>query len=289
MPFNRGNTPKHERVRRVIWFKDNELIPMYVYYRKIGDSQKNSPPKFMHWSDPNVVQNRASFYADSSIDLACLQLKNVKITDEGIYTCRVDFSIDDFSIGYITESDIKLTVTVPPEKPVITDITPEKETLNDSLSTTLGPYRIGSDIDICCSVVGGYPSPKVTWWKDNKLKKNVFVNLNSEKVETCLSIKNVVQGDNGSLLTCKADNGGSESYSTVKLKLLLKSSDIEKQVKNTAMNISKDLGLQQSDIEHSDENFTYNYFMPITMKSSCPILQRNVPFCILMFILLRMV
>ena len=64
----------------------------------------------MHWSDPKIVQNRASFYTDSAHDLACLQLKNVKTTDAGVYTCRVDYSI-----GFITESEINFSVIVPPE------------------------------------------------------------------------------------------------------------------------------------------------------------------------------
>lgn len=281
MPFNRGNTSKQERLQRVIWFKDNELVPMYVYYRKIEDAKNTSIPKFMHWSDSKVVQNRASFYADSAHDLACLQLKNVKTTDAGVYTCRVDYSI-----GFATESEINFSVIVPPFKPVITDITKKNERLNGILSNTLGPYRIGSDINICCSVAGGNPTPKITWWKNSILKKPDFVNLKTEKVESCLSIKNVAQEDNSSLFTCKADNGGSENYSSVKLKLLSKSLDIKNQVKNNDMNISKDLVFQESNKTVTD-NMRYNYIL--TMKSSCPTLQGIHCVLNILFILLCMV
>ena len=130
------------------------------------------------------------------------------------------------------------------------------------------------------------PTPKITWWKNSILKKPDFVNLKTEKVESCLSIKNVAQEDNSSLFTCKADNGGSENYSSVKLKLLSKSLDIKNQVKNNDMNISKDLVFQESNKTVTD-NMRYNYIL--TMKSSCPTLQGIHCVLNILFILLCMV
>ena len=174
-----------------------------------------------------------------------------------------------------------------PQKPVITDITKKNERLNDIISTTLGPYRIGSDINICCSVAGGNPTPKMTWWKNSILKKQDWVTLKTEKVESCLSIKNVAQEDNSSLFTCKVDNGGSENYSSVKLKLLSESLVIEKQVKNNAMNISKDLVFQESNKTVTD-TIRYNNYI-LTMKSSCPTLQGIHHVLKILFTLLCMV
>ena len=50
-------------------------------------------------------------------------------------------------------------IAVPPEKPVIMDLTGRE------VGRRLGPYKEGESVVVTCSVLGGRPSPTVTWWR----------------------------------------------------------------------------------------------------------------------------
>ena len=88
--------------------------------------------------------------------------------------------------------------------------------------------------------------------------------MNSEKVESYLHINNITLDDDGSILTCKAENLVSEIYTSLKLKILL----------NTA---EKDFHFNKSVSVHDEKNATYdikyNYFSLV--KSTCSPLKGN--------------
>merc|ERR1711971_708792 len=204
------NTPtlRPDRLSRVLWFKDSSLVPFYAYYIKI---QEESGP-WQRWSDPKVVEDRAFFHENASP--ARLELKKVVAGDEGLYKCRVDFKKAPTRISHI-----RLNVIVPPEKPVITDMTPTNQSRQDRSLRMLGPYKAGEDVKVLCVTLGGNPSPNITWWRDHKIVKHQFKRVNSGKVESSLLIPNVSSADRGSLLTCQADNGGNKVFTSVKLDL----------------------------------------------------------------------
>lgn len=126
------------------------------------------------WSSPAAFGSRAFFRTASHP--AQLLVDDIKLTDEGMYRCRVDFRnsptrnlkinftvigkcsmflIINFSM-YIFYAvacrhkfNIKIFHTVPPQKPVIYDARRRDRT------KLIEPYNEGSDVTLICEVAGG--------------------------------------------------------------------------------------------------------------------------------------
>ena len=254
---------KNDKLERVLWFKNDSPSPIFAYYIK-RKNLKLKLPKMTFWSDHRIVQNRASFDVNSSP--ACLKIENVDIMDTGNYSCRVDYRCSP-----TTKSFIQLKVIVPPKKTVLTDITLTLFNNTEHYKSTkvIGPYKKGDDIKLLCSVNGGFPSPKITWIKNQEVISTSFTKLNYEKVQSILSIPNIKIEDEGAIFTCLASNGASEVYSSAKLKLLVNYRD-PIAVFNTLNNI---VHINKTMTE--DKKYTTN----ITMNSSCSIL--SIPYLIL--------
>lgn len=75
---------------------------------------------------------------------AQLLVDDIKLTDEGLYRCRVDFRNTP-----TRNLKINFTVIVPPERPVISDI---RAKINSKI---IEPFNEGSNIALTCEVAGG--------------------------------------------------------------------------------------------------------------------------------------
>ena len=70
----------------------------------------------------------------------------------------------------------------------------------------LGPYQIGDSVKVECVVLGGQPSPAVTWWRDHQIVDDSFDQVSQFKVRNILSIPSLRRSDLHSILTCQARN-----------------------------------------------------------------------------------
>lgn len=119
------------------------------------------------WSSPTAFASRAFFRTASHP--AQLLVDDIKLIDEGMYRCRVDFRNSptrnlkiNFTVigewlpttsGFEKPANWKLQslsrVTVPPERPVIYDARRRDRT------KLIEPYNEGSDVTLMCEVTGG--------------------------------------------------------------------------------------------------------------------------------------
>jgi len=232
---NNTSSSQNDRLTRVLWFKDGDNVPLYAYY--IKKQKEQSSPK--RWSDQKLLGSRGFFHVDSSPTR--LEIKNFTVSDEGLYKCRVDFKKAPTRI-----TEIQLSLIVPPEKPVITEINRSRQeramagsySMGEDLSRTVGPYELGEDVTVLCTVLGGKPTPNLTWSMDHQPVKEQLIRATDEKVESSLFLPSVSPSDRGTLLTCRADNGYTKVYTSVKLELRIVNSPNEKQL-NLQKNIKE--------------------------------------------------
>lgn len=94
------------------------------------------------WSSPTAFGTRAHF--SSTSHPAQLKIDNVRIEDEGVYRCRVDFRNSP-----TRNLKINLTVIVPPDRPIIYEPNRHDKT------STVESFNEGNDIVLACEVSGG--------------------------------------------------------------------------------------------------------------------------------------
>ena len=139
-------------------------------------------------------------------------VEGVKAKDRGVYRCRVDFKIQPTTI-----SRVDLAVNMPPEKPVILD------SRGREVGRRLGPYRLGhighiiyyiyiilycrlgQTLVVSCSVLGGRPSPSVTWWRESQVVDTSYQREES-RVTNMLTIPDLTRNHLHTILTCQASN-----------------------------------------------------------------------------------
>lgn len=83
----------------------------------------------------------------------------------------------------------------------------------------LGPYQLGQAVEVQCLVVGGRPSPAVTWWRDHQIVDDSFAQLSEFKVENVLRLPSLRRSDLDSILTCQAGNSNSSQPVSTSVKL----------------------------------------------------------------------
>jgi len=188
LPCNLTSPLENDQVRLVLWFKNDSAKPIYTY-----DTRGKSYLSARHWSDDGVLEGRAFFRGDSNPGR--LVLDNINPYDQGLYKCRVDFATAPTRI-----SNIVLDVIVPPEKPRIHDEN------NQEVRLKLGPYKLGDTVTVTCEVLGGRPSPSVTWWRDHHLVDQSFLTDTEYKVTNQLVVPNISRKDLHSIFTCQASN-----------------------------------------------------------------------------------
>ncbi|XP_011504734.1 PREDICTED: hemicentin-2-like [Ceratosolen solmsi marchali] len=138
-------------VKLVLWYKEPSNEPIYGFDMRNGRQFNDA----LRWSSPRALGRRAYFI--TATKPAHLSINELKLKDEGLYRCRVDFVNSP-----TTNQKINLTVIEPPSKPVILD----GETLRP-ISEREKRYNEGSDVKLICVARGGKPTPRLTWFLEN--------------------------------------------------------------------------------------------------------------------------
>ncbi|XP_055902155.1 protein turtle homolog A-like [Eupeodes corollae] len=179
---------RDDAVYMVLWFREGDGEPLYnfdVRGRQYGQAKL--------WSSPTAFGTRA--YFSSTSHPAQLKIDNIKLSDEGVYRCRVDFRNSP-----TRNLKINLTVIVPPERPIIFDTKRHERTNN------VEAYNEGSDVILVCEVGGGRPRPNVTWYLDNTVIDESFEHRPDGKTVNHLSYPNIGRQHLNARLVCVASN-----------------------------------------------------------------------------------
>ena len=113
----------------------------------------------------------------------------------------------------VLDAILYFLISAPPGKPVIYDESGQEVRLK------LGPYKLGEAVMIKCLVVGGRPSPEVTWWRDHHLVDDSFSQISEFKVENLLTLPSLRRSDVDSILTCQAKNNNNSVPVSTSVKL----------------------------------------------------------------------
>ncbi|XP_055618631.1 hemicentin-1 [Toxorhynchites rutilus septentrionalis] len=179
---------RDDAVYMVLWFKEEDNEPLYnfdIRGRQIAQARLFSSEKYFG--------KRAFFRATTHP--AQLLVDELKLTDEGIYRCRVDFRNSP-----TRNVKINFTVVVPPDRPIIYDSRRREKT------NTVEPYSEGSDIQLVCEVKGGRPRPNVTWYLDNTVIDESYETRPDGTTVNHLSYPNIGRQHLDARLMCVASN-----------------------------------------------------------------------------------
>ncbi|ALC47181.1 CG14372 [Drosophila busckii] len=179
---------RDDAVYMVLWFREGDGEPIYnfdVRGRQFGQARL--------WSSPLAFGTRAHF--SSTSHPAQLKIDNVRIEDEGVYRCRVDFRNSP-----TRNLMINLTVIVPPDRPIIYEPNRHDKTSN------VESFNEGNDIVLVCEVSGGRPRPNVTWYLDNTVIDESFDQRADGKTINHLSYPNIGRQHLNARLVCVASN-----------------------------------------------------------------------------------
>ncbi|CAO1422538.1 unnamed protein product [Diamesa serratosioi] len=141
-----------DAVKLVLWFKDTEGIPMYT----LDSRETKNLKQATHSALSGDLGKRLLFAVTESPKDAKLKIKKVQDFDGGVYRCRVDY-FNSPTRNY----RVNLTLVEAPDEPRIFDAQGKE------VATVAGPFREGHELFLSCSVTGGRPPPKVTWWRDD--------------------------------------------------------------------------------------------------------------------------
>ncbi|KNC28310.1 hypothetical protein FF38_05180 [Lucilia cuprina] len=163
-----------DKVQLVIWYRQGNVKPIYTF-----DARGRSLHQGIPWADENVFKNKAHFYYDSNPP--ALRIKNIQISDAGLYKCRVDFHKSPTRNWRINGAAVR--------------------------DQTAGPYLEGDSINLTCLSSGGIPPPRVSWWREHALVDDSFQVLPDGTVRNVLHLKNISRKDLLTVYTCQASNG----------------------------------------------------------------------------------
>ncbi|XP_055525427.1 hemicentin-1 [Wyeomyia smithii] len=179
---------RDDAVYMVLWFKEEDNEPLYNF-----DIRGRQVAQARLFSSEKYFGKRAFFRATTHP--AQLLVDELKLSDEGIYRCRVDFRNSP-----TRNVKINFTVVVPPDRPVIYDSRRREKT------NTVEPYSEGSDIQLVCEVKGGRPRPNVTWYLDNTVIDESYETRPDGTTVNHLSYPNIGRQHLDARLMCVASN-----------------------------------------------------------------------------------
>ncbi|XP_069943594.1 nephrin-like isoform X2 [Cherax quadricarinatus] len=149
-------------------------------------------------------------------DPPTLVVDDVKVADQAVYTCRVDYKVRPSAI-----TKVNLTVIVPPGPPIILN------SIGGTLEHTVGPLEEGAHTQLTCRSVGGTPTPTLTWWRDGERLDQVG-SVRGTGVESRISVvgSRTLQG---ATLTCQALNNNitEPSSTSLTINVLLRPLSVE--------------------------------------------------------------
>ncbi|EDV93890.1 hemicentin-2 [Drosophila grimshawi] len=173
----------------ILWYRDDKGTPIYSVDMRAGTSKA---PK--RWSDDVVFGERAFFGFEN--EPGKLSIEKVHANDSGVYRCRVDFLK-----AQTYNTRIMLNVITPPKQVVIRD------GANVERSTVVGPYSEGDVVALKCQVLGGYPTPSITWYRDGAEIPSDTTYLSEGKVlQSEILLGPLGRSDLNSRLVCRALN-----------------------------------------------------------------------------------
>ncbi|CAM1332075.1 Uncharacterised protein r2_g4104 [Pycnogonum litorale] len=188
IPCNFSRPESKNDITMVLWYKNNISQPVYTLDNRNGDLTQAKR------TSSGELKKR-SYFDFFSISQPSLVIDPVKETDDGVYTCRVDFK----SSRTFTE-DNGLTVIVPPGKPIIRD------KFGDVVPEIIGPYDEGKPLVLICETKNGRPSPRLRWWKESELIDDTDRQLASATYRNELVISSLDRSNLNKKLSCTASN-----------------------------------------------------------------------------------
>ncbi|XP_068207356.1 protein turtle-like [Palaemon carinicauda] len=171
-----------------LWYIQGKRLPVYSYDARGVDG--------LHQPD-EILSGRGSF--DTLSHPARLILSPVLATDQGIYTCRVDFTSSPTH-----NTVVNLTVIEPPEK---LDIYDGRGTL---VKKVIGPINEGSPLSLSCVVTGGRPQPTASWWSGRNLVGRESEVTPRGYIKSDLRIKEVTRAYYQRKFFCQAQNNNQQ-------------------------------------------------------------------------------
>ncbi|XP_071530540.1 nephrin-like isoform X2 [Panulirus ornatus] len=193
-----------------LWYKETQpTVPIYSYDTRSGPFTKG-----VRWADKGYLGSRAFFRIMS--DPPTLVVDDVKVADQAVYTCRVDYKVRSSAI-----TKVNLTVIVPPGPPIILS------SLGRQLGHTVGPLEEGAHAQLTCRSVGGSPTPTLTWWRDGERLDQVG-SVRGSGVESRISVV-ASRTLHGATLTCQALNNNitEPSSTSLTINVLLRPLSVE--------------------------------------------------------------
>ncbi|KAB7493962.1 hypothetical protein Anas_05817 [Armadillidium nasatum] len=158
------------------------------------DSRDSSLYSAYHWCDPELEDR-----VDMQVDYGNqgLLLHRIRSSDEGLYRCRVDFKASP-----TRNSRVRLDVIEPPRHMLITSKWKDERVV----SKVAGPFPEGAEVLLSCQVMGGKPSPKVTWWHEGSMLDDVTETRTNQMTRNSLQLPPMTRDDLLKNLTCQAVN-----------------------------------------------------------------------------------
>ena len=136
----------NDKVYLVLWFKDDNPLPIYSY-----DAREFTKKR---WSEDKMFGARTTFR--DTVSPSQLRIDRLERTDAGKYTCRVDFRNSP-----TVYSEVMMQIVEKSSKPVvITDDGVE-------VQGQVGPYLLGQSVILVCMAEGD-PPPSVVWTRDGE-------------------------------------------------------------------------------------------------------------------------
>ncbi|XP_043483231.1 synaptogenesis protein syg-2-like [Leptopilina heterotoma] len=188
LPCDIEPSTREDRVYMVLWFREDVVKPIYSF-----DVRGRAFNKALNWSENNDVKSRAYFVTVTKP--ATLSLEKVRLDDEGIYRCRVDFKNSP-----TRNFQVNLTVIVPPRELLIFDSS------GVEVENVVGPYRVGVEFGLSCQVRGGKPTPIVTWLANGKETVGLLKKSGTTLVVNELTISQLKREHLNTTYKCRATN-----------------------------------------------------------------------------------
>ncbi|XP_011331384.1 neural cell adhesion molecule 1 isoform X2 [Ooceraea biroi] len=183
-----------DSINMVLWFKDSVGIPLYSLDARNGVNLSAA----VHWAVSDDLGSRTYFQVGDGHQ-ARLKVTGVKLKDQGIFRCRVDFMNSP-----TRNFHVNLTLVEQPTRPVIYDAQGREVT------GVGGPFLEGYNLALTCQVSGGRPRPIVTWWRDNEMLDGVVdtspIGSSSRFTVNHLFIDRVIRSLWGTKLECRAQS-----------------------------------------------------------------------------------
>ena len=175
-----------DAVYLVLWYKDEDPLPVYSYDARDFTKKR--------WSEDKMFGARATFR--DTVSPAQLRIDRLERTDGGRYTCRVDFR----DSPTVTSSTVLEVVEQSSKPVVITEAGVE-------VMGSVGPYQLGQSLILVCMAEGD-PPPLVVWTRDGEVWDEVMdpgAGGGGQRRNT-LVISPLEREHSGTRLSCRAEN-----------------------------------------------------------------------------------